>query len=240
MSLYCLPYSGTGGVVYQPWVKALAPEFDVCPIELPGRWGRLREEPFSDLIELVEALGPVIAADVDRPYAFFGCSFGGLVAFELCRYMRRHGHVQPMHLFVAATRAPSVKRALPTLHMLSDDALIRRVGGLYGGLPTQVLESPDMRDMVLRVMRADLKCVENYRCQYEEPLRIAMTVFGGRQDPGVPPEMMEAWKGESTVSTKIRIFEAGHLFLSSHARELLDAIRTASRSSLDLASFPID
>lgn len=226
-TLYCFPYSGTGGVIYQSWVKALAPDIDVCPVELPGRWGRLREAPYESLDDLVEALGPVLAEDARAPYALFGCSFGGLVAFELCRFMRRIGRSLPSHLFIAATRGPGVKRASPTMHMLSDSALIRRVGDLYGPLPTAILESPDMRDMVLRILRADLKCVETYRYRPEAPLPVPITVFGGKSDPGIGVELLEDWREQSDREVDVRVLDAGHLFLASHERELLSVIRDA-------------
>ncbi|MCG8422994.1 MAG: thioesterase domain-containing protein [Proteobacteria bacterium] len=221
--LYCLPYSGTGGVIYRSWVQALAPDIDVCPIELPGRWSRLREPPFRSVDAVVAALGPVL--EVDRPFGLFGCSFGGVVAFELCRWLRRQGRPLPGQLLVAATRPPSLARNT-AMHRLAENEFVQQVAEIYGPLPPAIIAAPDMRQLVLGVLRADLECVETYRHRREPPLDVPITVFGGRHDRSTSADKLEGWRSESTRAVAVHIFEDGeHLFLDSHRNELLHHIR---------------
>src|SRR5580704_11807660 len=85
LRLYCFPYAGRGGSVFVPWCAPLAPEIEVCPILLPGREARIRETSVTSMPALVDSLVDAIQADDDLPFAFFGHSLGGLVAFELSR-----------------------------------------------------------------------------------------------------------------------------------------------------------
>src|SRR5260221_4369559 len=54
--LFCLPYAGAGASVFRPWSELLAPEIELCAIQLRGREDRSREERFTRMEPLVEAL----------------------------------------------------------------------------------------------------------------------------------------------------------------------------------------
>src|SRR5688572_21943118 len=79
LRLFCLPYAGGGASAFRLWPPALAPEVEVCPIQLPGRENRLLETPFTDVSALVAALATALEPAVDRPFALFGHSLGALI-----------------------------------------------------------------------------------------------------------------------------------------------------------------
>ena len=52
--LFCFPYAGGGAAFYRNWSSELAPQVDVCPVQLPGRETRMREPAYEELGPLVE------------------------------------------------------------------------------------------------------------------------------------------------------------------------------------------
>src|SRR5512139_3085085 len=80
--LVCFPYAGAGTAVYHGWADVLPPGVEVLLVRLPGREVRIKEPPFTSLAALVQAFAPILAERLEGPFAFFGHSMGGLIAFE--------------------------------------------------------------------------------------------------------------------------------------------------------------
>lgn len=47
LCLFCFPYAGGGASVYARWAKTYPETVEVCPIQLPGRENRLRDQLIS-------------------------------------------------------------------------------------------------------------------------------------------------------------------------------------------------
>ncbi len=107
--LFCLPHAGAGASAYRGWAQDLGRDMDVCYVQLPGRENRFREPPFTSPESLVDAVATSLAPWVDRPYILYGHSFGGIVAFEVARELRRRGLGEPRHFFASASRAPTCR-----------------------------------------------------------------------------------------------------------------------------------
>src|SRR3954452_3055959 len=70
--LFCFPHAGGGGSFFLPWARRLAPDVDVCPVVLPGREGRNREEPFDRLAALLPEVVSALLPYADRDVAVLG------------------------------------------------------------------------------------------------------------------------------------------------------------------------
>jgi len=71
LRLFCFPYAGGRALIFRPWFERLPPTVEVCPLDLPGRGGRLNESPFTQLEPLIQALAPALLPYLDKPFAFF-------------------------------------------------------------------------------------------------------------------------------------------------------------------------
>src|SRR5205085_9026436 len=110
LRLLCLPYAGGAADIFRSWANVFPPTIEVCPIQLPGRGGRLLEPPFTNLSLLVETLTSELLPYLDKPFALFGHSMGAIIVFELARQLRSKKINEPLHLFVSAWRAPQIPR----------------------------------------------------------------------------------------------------------------------------------
>lgn len=91
LQLFCLPYSGASATLFRRWQPSLPGWIRLLPLELPGRGLRFGEALHTDAASLVAQLAGELHGTLDSasPYAFFGHSLGGLLAFELAHAMRR-------------------------------------------------------------------------------------------------------------------------------------------------------
>jgi medium-chain acyl-[acyl-carrier-protein] hydrolase len=123
--LFAFPYSCAGISAYHQWSEGFSQQgIDFIGVQLPGRENRLSDNPISQLPLLIDNLLSAMTPLTDKPFVFFGHSLGALVAFELCRALRKKGLNLPLHLFVSAFRPPSRPNPNKVLHQLTRNDFI--------------------------------------------------------------------------------------------------------------------
>jgi medium-chain acyl-[acyl-carrier-protein] hydrolase len=229
MRLFCFPYAGVGASAYRSWVEAAGPELELGLVQYPGRENRLREQPFSHIGNLVSALIDGITASIDRPFAFYGHSLGGRIAFEVVRELRRRGQDLPSCLFVGASHAPQLPWPYSPLHELEEDAFLAGIQNRYGGVPRAILDDPELRALLIPTLRADVQLLETYIYTPEPPLACDIAVFGGTEDHTVPGSALEAWRKQTSRAFSLRILPGTHFFLQPERQALISAIAAQLR-----------
>ncbi len=237
LRLFCFPFAGGAAHVFRPWVTAFPPTIEVCPLQPPGRWTRLKEPPFREMRPMVLSVVDAFQAEfVERPYALFGYSVGALVAFEVAREVRRRGLRAPALLIVGARSAPHLPLPARRLHELGDDALVAGIESLYGALPAAALASPELRALFLGVIRADLEVFERYTYVPEEALDVPLIAMGGVNDPVVDVAGVHAWQRNTNSRFVPHLFPGAHFFAFAESqtamcetvvRELQNVIESA-------------
>ena len=223
LRLFCFPYAGANATVYRSWPQKLPADIEVVAIQLPGRGSRTHEQPLSKLSELVELLGSALAGSLNEPFAFFGHSMGALVAFELARLLRREGRALPRHMFISGRSAPQLQGCHAPLYNLPTSELLQELHQL-DGTPREVLEHPELMEMMLPILRADFSICDTYEYTEEAPLECPISAFGGFQDVDVPRENLEAWRKQTSSSFTLRMLPGNHFFLHSNETLLLNLL----------------
>ena len=220
LRLFCFHYAGGGASVFRTWSDSLPESVEVCAIELPGRGMRLRESPFTQLEPLVQHLASTLLPYLDKPFAFFGHSMGGLVSFELTRLLRTEYGVSPVHLFVSGHRAPQVPDPDPPIHTLPESEFLQELRR-FNGTPEAVLKNAELMQLLLPTLRADFAVIETYAYTPETPLDCPITAFGGLQDREASCNELEAWREQTNASFVLKMFPGDHFFLHSAGSLLL-------------------
>jgi medium-chain acyl-[acyl-carrier-protein] hydrolase len=178
--LYCFSYAGGNPLAFLRWQPAVEPDVEVYPVHLPGHGTRLCEPAPTSCGNLIDAALPQITSVDSRPFAFFGHSLGGLLAFEAARYCARRGLPGPACLFISGCSAP---RNLPreNLHLLGDDALIDALRE-FNGTPPEALANRELIEIFLPVIRADLMLADSYVYEFDGILHTYQRV-NGQQGP---------------------------------------------------------
>lgn len=229
--LFCFPYAGGGNAAYLPWVHAISPEIEICPVQLPGREERMSEPPFTRLQPLVEAAAGALAPYLDTPFAFFGHSLGAMIGFELTRHLRREGLPLPLHLFVSGFPAPQLPPVQPPLHELPEEEFLAALTRL-NGTPTSVLEDADLMRLLVPLLRADFAVYETYMYLPEAPLDLPLSVYGGLRDTRAPRQALEEWHTQTTGRSTLRMYDGDHFFLHAKRAVLLQGIHQDLRASM--------
>jgi medium-chain acyl-[acyl-carrier-protein] hydrolase len=214
LRLFCFPYAGGGANIFRTWAAGLPSQIEVCPAELPGRGQRIRESGYTNLPELTKALAEGIRPFLNKPFAFFGHSMGAMIAFELARELRRTAKPPPVHLFASGRTAPQIQREKKPTHNLPEAEFIEEVRNIKG-TPKEVLEHPELMEMVMPLLRADFQIVETYTYVPEAPLDCPITVLGGLQDLKVPRARLAAWREQTTAPFSLRIMNGDHFFVNT-------------------------
>jgi medium-chain acyl-[acyl-carrier-protein] hydrolase len=218
--LFCFPYAGGSAVSYQGWAEHLPAAIDVCPVHLPGRGVRVNEKAYTKVSDLVRDLTPAILPLLDKPYAFFGHSMGGLISFELARELRRQNAPAPIHVFISGRKAPQTPPLEEFIYNLPESEFVETLLRLKG-TPRDILENKELMCIMIPLLRADFELCERYVYVDEAPLESPITVFGGIQDFEVDLAHLKAWSDQTTGSFVRRLIPGDHFFLHSQSTLLL-------------------
>jgi medium-chain acyl-[acyl-carrier-protein] hydrolase len=221
--LFCFPYAGGSANIFRHWSNHLPAIIEVCAIELPGRGMRIKLPPFTQLEPLVTELANVLKPKLDKPFAFFGHSMGGLVSFELALLLRKQYDLNPSHLFVSARRAPQLVDPKPPIHNLPEAEFIAELRRL-NGTPQALLENDELMQLFIPLLRADFAVLETYIYTQQAPLYCPITAFGGLQDQEVSRDEIQAWQEQTNASFSLHMFSGDHFFLHSFQSLILEII----------------
>lgn len=221
--MFCFPYAGGGTLTFRHWSKALPACVEVYLVQLPGRETLVCEPPLTRLSEIVEAVVPELSPYLDKPFAFFGHSMGAFISFEIASLLRRRSRMQPAHLFVSGCRAPQIPQTKPPTYNLTDERFLEELRRL-NGTPREVLQNPEIMQLMKPVLRADFEVSETYTYSPTDPLDCPITAFGGLQDPEAKPAQVKAWCERTSAAFSLQMFPGDHFFLHASQPLLLRTI----------------
>lgn len=230
LTMICFPYAGGHAAIFKSWAAELGPLVDLYGIQLPGRGHGRTEPPAEHVPQLVADLGAALAPILNQPFVLFGHSVGAVLAFEVARWLRRHRHLVPRHLFVSGRRAPQIARSDRPKWNLSDDEFIQHLSEL-NGTPPEILENPELLRLVLPTLRADFKLSDTYAYSPGPPLTCPLTAFGGVDDEETVGERLDGWRVHTAARFSTQLFSGSHFFIHSCEKELLASLRHSLEES---------
>jgi surfactin synthase thioesterase subunit len=233
LRLLCIPHAGGGAFCFRGWPALLPAGVEVFAVQLPGREDRLDAPAFDTWLPMMAALTEAVALLPPLPTAIFGHSLGAVIALELGRWMRARQPGRLRRLYVSGYRWPgSTGDGQNDLAALADADLLQALDQMYGSLSTS-LSHPDIRDLMLPILRADLGLLATYRYAVSPALDCPLTVFAGRDDPATTSANLEAWHQECRGPFRIRIFDGQHFFMETHRAPVIAAIASSLEDADD-------
>jgi len=248
--LFCFPFAGGGSAVYRLWNERIGPSVEVIAVEPPGRLARVDEAPVKDVHDFAAQAAEAMTPLLDKPFALFGHCLGGLTMYETTRQLERAAEKLPIHMFVSGSRPPDLIDQDGPFERLLQDRLLRNK--LYDPfLPIheqpeevfvdvirlfridsteQMLKSPELRALVLPVVRAEFEMAFKYRYRQETGWKFPITCFKGEDDLYVTRADILSWSRFTTSSFQVHIRQGEH-FLLVDDRDFL--VRTISRDIAD-------
>lgn len=225
--LFLFPYAGSGPAVFNKWTSGFPDSVEIYIAHFPGRGSRHQEPVIKQITTLAEKFSQAIQPLSDKPFAFFGHSLGGLVAFELTRQLRQHNLPQPQMLFVSACGAPHLPDPNPPIHKLSDPEFIDALKKL-NGFPSEILNQPEIMQLLLPTLRADFEAVERYPHETDvSPLPVPIIAFAGVDDARLSQERVEGWALHTDTGFIAQYFPGDHFFINTCREAVITSIAAA-------------
>jgi surfactin synthase thioesterase subunit len=98
---------------------------------------------------------------------------------------------------------------------LPHDDFIAAVNKRYQGIPEEILAHPDVLELLLPSLRADIEALETFRIRHDRPkIACPTTVYGGEFDQTVSRADLESWNEETADPCRIRVFPGDHFYLN--------------------------
>jgi medium-chain acyl-[acyl-carrier-protein] hydrolase len=219
--LFIFPHAGGSPAAFSKWTSG---NIETYIAHYPGRGSRFNEPMIKKLDTLVENLLREIQPLLDKPFALFGHSMGGLIAYELARSLQHFSLPRPPRLFISACAAPQLPESNPPIHSLPEHEFLE-ASKKFNGVPAEISDQAEALNVLLPVLRADFEAVETYRFDPKEhPLDIPIIAFGGLDDERVRRERIEGWASQTNSTFKTQYFPGGHFFINTARDAVISSI----------------
>ncbi|MFD1151459.1 thioesterase II family protein [Saccharothrix hoggarensis] len=227
IALVCLPFAGAGASFFHPWSAHAGDRLVVVPLQLPGRERRIDDEPYRDAHVAADGLLPDLVRQLDglTDVVLFGHSLGAVLAYELAHRVVAHPDLVLRRLVVSGSPEPHTQRPHRATG-LPDDEFLARVSE-FAGFRHEALQDPEMRELILPTLRADVEMHEDYRPSTDARLAAPITSLRGSDDALVTAAEAARWSEVAGAGFEYVELPGGHMYLTESAPDLLKLIDTA-------------
>lgn len=221
--LFCLPYAGGGSSIFRLWPQMMPNNVELGAFVFPGRENRRNEPPISDLKILIEHLVQALLPYSDKPLTIFGHSMGSIVGYELAKALEAR-NIQPAWLFVSGSAGPQVPDSVRSLHLLSDEQFIEALSRRYQAIPDVILNDKALLEIMLPILRADIKLLETYAYEEATPLNCPILACGSFEDPEATLQDITTWQKHTRTTFLSHMFPGDHFYLNSQRPLLVSCL----------------
>ncbi|MES2591098.1 MAG: SDR family NAD(P)-dependent oxidoreductase [Bacteroidota bacterium] len=211
--LFMFHSMGAGASMFVDFLNAPPADTDVYAVQLPGRENRSNEPIFTELNSLLADIENAILPLLDGPFAIYGHSFGGIIAFELTRLLRKKYGKEPLHFFCSATMAPQITLTWKNRDVMKATTISSNSEQKLLGLMSYI-DDLDFVKKILPGMRRDMPLLVGYEYQNDAKFEFPITVFSAMEDEVTLPEEMAPWKEHTTSDFRQELVHGDHWFVS--------------------------
>ncbi|MFS4093130.1 thioesterase II family protein [Streptomyces sp. AF1A] len=237
-ALICLPFAGAGASFFKKWQKDAPDGIRITAVQLPGREERFLDDPVADASAAMDEAWDRVAAELETAEraVVFGHSLGAVLAYELAHRIADRGPVPLERLVVSGSAGPWKPRTNRATG-LSDEEFLARVRG-FAGYAHEAMQNPEMLELLLPVLRADVEMHENYRPSTDTPLKAPITALRGTDDELVDATQAAQWADATTAAFTTAELPGGHMYLTQHGPGVLRLIAAQLDDAHDLGAAP--
>lgn len=210
--LFCFHHAGGTAAAYHSWVGK-SEGFNIIPVELPGKATRMWEPYIEDMDILAAKMADAIyrLSEAHKIY-LFGHSMGAVLAFLAAGLLERQ-YKRQVELLIVAGRQPPHFPGVDKYHSdMGTDALLEEMKRLSGA-PRELLESKELQEFVLPIVRRDYRLNESYRYGGEK-VSCSIHAYCGREDFDAPAEVMRHWQEVTAGKLTVNELPGNHFFVT--------------------------
>lgn len=220
--LFLLHFAGGNCYSFQAMIPLLG-DFEVVPLELPGRGRRMHEDLLKDYDLAARDFYDQIMKKLNTSnFVIYGHSMGAYLALTVSAMLEKAGK-PPLFLCVSGNPGPGItldkKRYLMNHEEFVDE--LRKIGGV----PEEVLLDKDLFGFFEPILRADFEIVEKQEIKVESAISVRLCALMGTREQNVDKIMN--WSRFTLADFDYEILEGGHFFIYDHLPRIAHNIRQA-------------
>ncbi|NXG19754.1 SAST synthase, partial [Grallaria varia] len=215
--LICFPWAGGRTSQLAQWSTLFSNSVEVLCVRFPGRESRLNEPFAKDMASIVNEITSVLLKELqEKPFAFFGHSFGSYVSFAVALHLKEKHGLEPVHLFSSGAHAPHSEAIIPIRRISVFDAKEEEILAYIqkaGGTPPELLHNKDIMKHVIHTVKQDVRVLQTFsfeKAEMNTPFSCDITCFNGSDDI---PHDLQAWQELTSGDTAFYKLPGGHFYL---------------------------
>ncbi len=223
--LFLLHFAG-GNYYSFDFLKPHLADWQVVPLELPGRGKRMQEDLLSNFELAANDLYDQLVKKITTPgFVIYGHSMGAYLGLRVANRLQATGK-PPAYLVVSGNPGPGIKD--PKRRYLMDQQDFRAELTRLGGIPDELLENEELFNYFEPILRADFEIAENSHLDQESPVQCPLfAMMGSREEKA---DQIANW-GRFTQSTfGHEILEGDHFFIYKHPQRLAAILKNCGQA----------
>ena len=214
MHLINIPYAGGNKHSYRQLKPFLDKSISITTLELPGRGSRTKESLTNNLQLLAEDIYQQVKNLHLSNYMLYGHSMGAMLGDLLLHKLKDNNEKLPFHFLITGCPSPIRKGLRPKLSELNDQEFQMALNSL-GGLPDEVLKTPELLNYIMPVLRNDLKAIDTDVYKNTGKYAVPLTIFAGTEE-GLQEKDITTWQLETSIAINYKFLKGGHFFINKN------------------------
>lgn len=191
-------------------------EFKIETIELPGRGMRSGEMLIKNFSVAADDCYRQVREKLNTTnFVLYGHSMGASLAFRVAKMLEQE-NISPSCLIVTGNAGPKVKGNVKR-YLLKPEDFIKEVK-ILGGLSPEFLESQELMDYFMPIMKADFEIAEENNLDSKSIINTPVYAVMGDSEKHVKD--IANWSGYTTSDFKYEVLQGDHFFIRNHAERL--------------------
>lgn len=211
--IFAFPYAMGGANAYHALKSKLEPfGYQVVALNYPGHESRIMEELLGTMQEIAQDMYAQISEHLDEDYCLLGYSMGGIICYELYQLIKKNRRKLPLHVFLLAADDPGAEPDYTNCENMT----IQRARGIFtemGGTPDEILESDDMLELLLPIVKGDLCALERYVPTPNYKIECDVTLIRGKGEDN--SRCPQSWNQYLSKPCDYYEVEGEHFFMFS-------------------------
>jgi external thioesterase TEII len=200
-----------------PYLK----EYNVYPLELPGRGRRMNEPLITNREEAVDDLfQQLLKRNVQNDFLLYGHSMGASLGLDILQKLEKAKHF-PLAFIVSGNEGPRNLEIPTNRYRLPRSEFIEELKRL-GGVSDELLNHSELFDFFEPIMRADFELVERVQSPVISPIETPILAIMGTKEEGAAH--IRNWGNYTKGQFQHHLLEGDHFFIRQHPARIADLI----------------
>jgi surfactin synthase thioesterase subunit/acyl carrier protein len=215
--MFCFPSMGANATLFAQYLQSPPDNVEIFAIQMPGREHRVEDEKIYNFSELIEEMAKyILPYIIDKPFIFWGHSFGGLIAFQLLTYLNKNNgnNLKALHFIVSGTIPPNLVKVWKTRDMVNTKVDKEAVDAAVAIFPFKS-DSTFLKE-ILPLIDSDMPLLYTYYDYGMRKLNCSITVFAGTEDQVIYSNEIDQWQLYTEKNFRRFDVKGDHWFLTKN------------------------